>query len=451
MSAPTLTESDIRSGVLGLQELFFSTTDRRGVIRQGNSVFARVSGYSLEELVGAPHNIVRHPDMPGGAFRLIWDRLQAGRAVGAYVRNQTKTGGSYWVYATISPLHDGYISVRMVPDGPMFALAKQIYAQAVEVEREAMRTHGAGRREAALVGMRTIETLLQQHGFGSYDEFMLDTLPAELSSKSHLLSLAHARPGAHGPVAEVLEGSRALDRLLGDLIGRLAQYQNLSEEFARTSAHALEIAHRLDRSVQDAQHASDVVADSAPVLANVARVMALPMHDAVNALERLQASLGRLRSDVAELRFKISLAGLYNHMAAAFAAEVVDGAAPADALSAVPLLCDASRIGVLEMSAQVQQVNDALHDIAALVREAAGLLGDFRRFLGQWRILVMRHRVGEAVRDKLQRIDAEIAASWEWMQTLNSLGQEYESAVVPFDAELLQGHLARIQATLVAA
>src|SRR5664279_2239091 len=83
-------------GLIGQDELFFSTTDRRGVIRAGNSVFVRVSHYSLEELIGSPHSLVRHPDMPAGAYRLMWDRLLAGRPMGAYVKNLAKDGSHYW-------------------------------------------------------------------------------------------------------------------------------------------------------------------------------------------------------------------------------------------------------------------------------------------------------------------------------------------------------------------
>src|SRR5690606_34204363 len=81
---------DVLNGVeqkVGADELFFSTTDRQGRIRSGNSVFARISQFSIEELVGSPHNIVRHPEMPAGVFRLIWDRLYADRPVGTYVKN----------------------------------------------------------------------------------------------------------------------------------------------------------------------------------------------------------------------------------------------------------------------------------------------------------------------------------------------------------------------------
>lgn len=438
---------DNREKTMGPEELFFSTTDRRGVIRRGNSVFVQISGYSLEELVGVPHNIVRHPDMPGGAFRLIWDRLAAGRPVGAYVKNQAKDGSAYWVFAAISPLHDGYISVRMAPCGPLFDLVKQVYKQASEVEREAAWTNGGSRRDTALAGMADIATSLRQRGFDSYDEFMLDALPAEVSVRGHLVSTAYARPGARGPIAEVLAGTGALDGLLGDLVDRLAVYRNLCDELATASSKVLDISHRLDRSMAAVQHASELVADSAPVLANVARVMAVPMHKAVAALERLQPELGRLRSDVAELRFRISLASLYNDMAAAFAAEVVDNAAPPDSLAAVPLLCDAVQSGVMEMSAQVQHVNNGLHGVAGLVREAERLLEDFRRFLGQWRILVMRHKAGSAVGDEIHPIDAEITASWDWVEMLRTLGQEYESAVVSFDPDLLKAQLVKMRIT----
>ncbi|GAA2719996.1 hypothetical protein GCM10010439_06910 [Actinocorallia aurantiaca] len=430
---------------MGAEELFFSTTDRRGVIRQGNSVFVRISGYPLEELVGAPHNTVRHPDMPGGVFRLIWDRLTAGRSVGAYMKNRTRDGGSYWVFAAISPLHDGYVSVRMAPCGPRFELVKRVYAQASRVEREAVLRDGMNRHDAALLGMAEIEASLWKRGYASYEEFMLQALPEEISARSQRTSTAYARPDARGSIAEVLSGTGALDEVLDELVGRLAAYQKVGNELASTSAKVLDIAHRLNTSVAAAQRASELVADSAPVLVNVARVMAKPMDRSVASLERLQAECGRLRDDVAHLRFQISLASLYNDMAAAFAAEVFDRAAPPESLTAVPLLCDAAGSCIEEMSEQVQRVNTSLHDVANLVAETGTLLEEFRRFIGQWRNLVLRHNAGPALGDAVRPIDEEISVSWEWMELLRHLGGQYESAIVPFDPAFLQTHLDKIR------
>lgn len=64
---------------VGPEEMFFSTTDAKGIIKEANTVFVRLSRYARDELVGAPHNIIRHPDMPGGAFLLMWLTLQAGK------------------------------------------------------------------------------------------------------------------------------------------------------------------------------------------------------------------------------------------------------------------------------------------------------------------------------------------------------------------------------------
>src|SRR4051812_39423368 len=85
-----------------VDELFFSATDRKGIITSGNSVFVRVSGYGRDELVGRAHNLVRHPDMPRAVFQVLWDYLEAGRPIAAYVKNLAKNGNPYWVVATVA-------------------------------------------------------------------------------------------------------------------------------------------------------------------------------------------------------------------------------------------------------------------------------------------------------------------------------------------------------------
>ena len=105
-------------------ELFFSTTDQKGVITAGNQVFERVSGYALEDMVGRAHNIVRHPDMPRAVFRLLWDTIGAGRPIAAYVRNRAADGAYYWVMASVVPIAGGYLSVRLAPGSEHFQAAK---------------------------------------------------------------------------------------------------------------------------------------------------------------------------------------------------------------------------------------------------------------------------------------------------------------------------------------
>ena len=79
---------------VGPQQIFFSVTDDKGVITDANSVFVDISRYSREELTGSPHNIIRNPEMPGGAFRLMWDTLQAG---GVWPINAQDVPGKYYL------------------------------------------------------------------------------------------------------------------------------------------------------------------------------------------------------------------------------------------------------------------------------------------------------------------------------------------------------------------
>ncbi|GAA2896178.1 hypothetical protein GCM10010517_61120 [Streptosporangium fragile] len=445
MSLSELTVPGGTEQVIGPDELFFSTTDRRGLIRSGNSVFVRTSRFSLDELTGAPHNIVRHPDMPAGVFRLMWDRLLAGRPAGAYVQNLAKDGSHYWVFATMTPLAEGFLSVRMAPRTELFGAVKRMYRYAADAERAAAERDGANRRDAALAGMRQLEHLLGEMGFDSHDDFLTEALATEVAARDRLASAAYVRPRAQGPIAEVLTGAGALETLLADLVERLESYRVLSDRLVRSSTRVLDVARRLDRAVAAAQAASERVADTAPVLRNVARVMATPTRTAVAALERLVPRLAALRSDVTDLRFRIALASLHNDMVAAFAAEVVDGVAPPTSLSEVPPLCDAVHENVLEMSAKAQQVNGALREVVAGVAEAGERLAEFSRFLGQWRILVLRHRAQDALGDLVRPIDEEFAASWDGMEMLRALGREFESSAVPFDVGALAAQVTRIR------
>jgi methyl-accepting chemotaxis protein len=115
-------------------EFIVSRTDARGVITYVNPYFLEISGYSESELLGAPHNIVRHPDMPVEAFKDLWDTLQAGKPWTGYVKNRCKNGDFYWVLANATPIWEngqitGYLSVRSKPDHATVEKVDQIYRQ----------------------------------------------------------------------------------------------------------------------------------------------------------------------------------------------------------------------------------------------------------------------------------------------------------------------------------
>ncbi|MDP2433566.1 MAG: Tar ligand binding domain-containing protein, partial [Pseudomonadota bacterium] len=113
-------------------ETIVSTTDARGVITHVNDTFVSISGFTRDELLGSPQNIVRHPDMPAEAFKDLWDNLQAGRPWVGVVKNRSKNGDHYWVEAHVTPLRQngqttGYLSVRRKPERDQVAAAEALY------------------------------------------------------------------------------------------------------------------------------------------------------------------------------------------------------------------------------------------------------------------------------------------------------------------------------------
>ncbi len=86
-------------------EFIVSRTDLNGKITYANETFAQISGYEIDELIGKPHNIVRHPDMPHSVFKTLWETLQRGEMWKGYVKNLRKDGGYYWVYAEVSGVY----------------------------------------------------------------------------------------------------------------------------------------------------------------------------------------------------------------------------------------------------------------------------------------------------------------------------------------------------------
>ena len=126
--------------VLDKNAFLVSETDLKGIIKFANEDFCKVAGYSLAELLGQPHNMIRHKDMPKKAFKSLWDTVQRGEIWTGYVKNATKDGGYYWVFATVYPFESsdgskGYLSCRRKPTNEEIQKAETLYAQWKKEER----------------------------------------------------------------------------------------------------------------------------------------------------------------------------------------------------------------------------------------------------------------------------------------------------------------------------
>ncbi len=167
LAAPTSHESP-----LGDDELIVSKTDPRGHIIYANDVFLRVAMASEKEVLGEPHCLVRHPDMPRGIFKLLWDRLESKHEIFAFVKNMAKNGDYYWVFAHVTPTLDSsgkiiaYHSSRRKPSKQQIAKIAPIYASLLDMERKI-----SNPKEAANASYNALQDLMKQQGT-TYDEFI---------------------------------------------------------------------------------------------------------------------------------------------------------------------------------------------------------------------------------------------------------------------------------------
>ncbi|MFM2065104.1 MAG: hypothetical protein RLZZ584_13 [Pseudomonadota bacterium] len=120
-------------------KLIVSRTDLQGIITHVNPAFVEMSGWERDELIGAPHHILRHPDMPAAAFKDLWDTVRRGDKWQGYVKNLRKDGSHYWVYATAIPNVRsgevvGYTSVRRKPSRSKVTEHAELYARLIAEE-----------------------------------------------------------------------------------------------------------------------------------------------------------------------------------------------------------------------------------------------------------------------------------------------------------------------------
>lgn len=160
-------------------EIIVTKTDLKGHITYVNRVFLRLAGYPLEQVLGAPHCIIRHPHMPRCVFKLLWDTIQGGNEIFAYVINRSSNGDHYWVFAHVTPSYDldgklvGYHSNRRVAD-------KRILQGTIIPLYDALRAEEAkysNPKEGMEAGLAMFTNILKEKGV-RYDELIFSLLRA---------------------------------------------------------------------------------------------------------------------------------------------------------------------------------------------------------------------------------------------------------------------------------
>lgn len=299
----------------------YTRTDRRGVILSANRYFVQLCGYDVDKMLGAPHKIVRHPDVPRGVFYLLWQTLQDGKPFSAFVKNLAADGSYYWTCAIVAPIDEGYLSVSAKPQGECFDHARALYAGLLADEAA-----GASPAESAAL----LRARLEDSSHGSLDNFMataladiaaekgapncpvnrlrqlraemlrLDTTQRDLLAtlkKLYLIPtnmriLASRLEPSGGPVSAI---SDSYKRAASELMGRL--HQRMGDVTARPSGTA---AHGADTGVAMVNRALFFEA-AAAILGNAAQQFAaeetLPGVDSAAERASLSHSLQLFRNE----------------------------------------------------------------------------------------------------------------------------------------------------------
>ena len=368
-----------------LSELFFSVTDSKGFIRSANNVFSTVSGYSPDEWHGVAHNLVRHEDMPRIVFRVLWDGLKAGSPVAAYVKNRTKSGQHYWVFAVAFPVGDEMFSIRLKPSSQLLPVVQDLYRGLLTCER-AIETDG-GRTAAMDASQKLLLEQLGLLGFASYEQFMWRALAAEVTSRSEVLG---SRVGAVGrpndPQLRIAHQvcEAGLGQLAG-LGGRLETYERLALEYRDATASFAELADEVSMFALNARLNANRSGGRSAVLASIANLMRNAAHDVGNEVERLTSLLDVATVHVRQLAFSIARSSLALEMIERFLGEIDDE--HASARSHV----DARAL----IASTANELRAAAGLLGGLDGRLIGLQLPLRRLLGHLRSLrILRIRAG---------------------------------------------------------
>ncbi len=234
-----------------LDELFFSITDPKGVILSSNDVFVRVSKMEEKELIGKPHNVIRHPDMPRAVFKALWQTIRSKKPFIGYVKNMAKDGTYYWVLAAVYPLLDDegniekFVSIRLKPSSKYFKKIPELYKEILDYE------HKEGMDKA----LEYMLQKLQELGFENYEVFAKTVFYEEIQIREESLTnedLVGCQVDIRNVLEENLEFIEVLcglesifyriNRYFNEIFNKVTIFLNLNEELNKKSKFIFELA-----------------------------------------------------------------------------------------------------------------------------------------------------------------------------------------------------------------
>ena len=296
------------------EELLMSTTDAQGRITHCNAAFIRVSGYTAQELIGQPHNIVRHPDMPPEAYRDLWATVGHGRSWTGLVKNRRKNGDHYWVRASVTPIvaegqPRSYMSVRAKPSREEIQAAEALYAR-IRAEREAgrvtFRLHAGRVRRTGwrdLLGKLHRTSITQRLGAALGVLLALLLLPGALGWQGGAVWTAQAVLGSALAAGIVWRCHRGIARGLADanLLARDIAGCNLASAVSGSAQGRHPMALLTERLQQIQTNLRAVVGDARVEIGGFGALSAALAQGAQNLSERTESQASSLQQTAASM------------------------------------------------------------------------------------------------------------------------------------------------------
>ncbi|MCI6206783.1 MAG: PAS domain-containing protein [Corynebacterium glucuronolyticum] len=401
---------------VGPQQIFFSVTDDKGVITDANSVFVNISRYPREDLNGSPHNIIRNPEMPGGAFRLMWDNLEAGKPFIAYVRNQAKDGLPYEVLSTVTPLVEGgYLSVRTRVSDPDFASKIWWLYGETRAKEDELLGDGKNRREAAEMGAHFIDKKVGDYNFASYEEAQRFILPHEIA--------AWEKNFGDTAVTDVTEGDLVpLSRAVSQLRTEEEAWSSRQDAMAELANRLTDVAGKTKESLDhtaELKSQADAWSDKLTPMESIPLNVAVSMGSIVSEyVDDLATKLADLKTCIETARFTIALARVQTHSLASFVRETADGY---PGIPSMKTLTSALTTEVEAMGKDVEAYTQNLARCERRLRAVLSLVEIPQQMIMDWWKNVQEFGPSIEMPELISAVAAEIESTGTMVTELNEL------------------------------